>query len=91
MKVSYGEGLASHTGSESCAADREASGEALTRVRAGWVSSHEIFYIGVPTAYVLRKATSPASPSREAVELRGVLDPMHARMHLTRKGFKVLS
>jgi hypothetical protein len=86
MKVSYGEGVASHTGSESCVADRKASGEALTRVRAGWVSSHENFYFGVPTAYVLRKATSPASPSQEADGLRGVLDPMHARMHLTRMG-----
>ena len=35
MKESYGEGLASRTGPESCVADREVSGEALTGVRAG--------------------------------------------------------
>jgi RNA-directed DNA polymerase len=42
MKESYGEGLATHTGPESCAAGREAVGEALTGVRAGPVLSREI-------------------------------------------------
>jgi len=42
MKESYGEGVAIHTGPESCAGGRKASGEALTGVRAGWVSSREI-------------------------------------------------
>ena len=42
MKVSYSEGLATHTGSESCAVDREAEGEALTGVRAGQPLSREI-------------------------------------------------
>ncbi len=37
MRKSYGEGLAAHTGPESCAADREA----LTGVRAGRVFSRE--------------------------------------------------
>ena len=35
MEVSYGEGIASHTGPESCVAVREGSGEALTGVGAG--------------------------------------------------------
>ena len=39
MRVSYGEGLASHTGPESCGVVREDAVEALTGVRAGWVSS----------------------------------------------------
>jgi hypothetical protein len=39
MKVSYGEGVASHTGSESCVGVREGAREAVTGVRAGWVSS----------------------------------------------------
>src|SRR5208282_2031015 len=34
MKESYGEGLASHTGSESCGHGRKAGYEALTRIRA---------------------------------------------------------
>jgi len=42
MKESYGEGLAIHTGPESCAGGHKASGEALTGVRTGWVSSREI-------------------------------------------------
>lgn len=41
MRVSYGEGLASHTGSESCVGVQEGVREALTGVRAGWVSSLE--------------------------------------------------
>jgi hypothetical protein len=42
MKVSYGEGLAAHTGSESCIGDCKGAGEALTGVRAGQVLSREI-------------------------------------------------
>jgi hypothetical protein len=41
MKESYGEGVATHTGPESCAAAREGVGEALTGVRAGRVFSRE--------------------------------------------------
>ena len=43
MEVSYGEGVATHTGPESCAVGREAEGEALTGERAGRVLSREIF------------------------------------------------
>jgi hypothetical protein len=42
MKKSYGEGLATHTGPESCVIARKGEGEALTGVRAGWVLSREI-------------------------------------------------
>ena len=45
MKVHYGEGVATHTGPESCAAFREGCGEALTGERAGQPLSHEIFLI----------------------------------------------
>jgi RNA-directed DNA polymerase len=41
MKESYGEGLATHTGPESCVAARKGSGEALTGERAGQVFSRE--------------------------------------------------
>ena len=41
MKESYGEGVATHTGPESCVADRKVGGEALTGVRAGRVLSRE--------------------------------------------------
>jgi len=42
MKVSYSEGVAIHTGSESCAFVRKDEGEALTGVRAGQPLSREI-------------------------------------------------
>lgn len=61
MKVSYGEGIATHAGSESCAAVREGSGEALTGVRAGRVLSRE--------RTILRGA--------DAVEVGGRRDPAH--------------
>jgi len=41
MKESYVEGLASHSGPESCVVAREGTGEALTGVRAGRVLSRE--------------------------------------------------
>jgi hypothetical protein len=41
MKESYVEGLATHSGPESCVAAREGSCEALTGVRAGRVLSRE--------------------------------------------------
>ena len=42
MKESYGEGVATHTGPESCVAVREDGGEALTGGKAGRVLSREI-------------------------------------------------
>src|SRR5712692_5405714 len=41
MKESYGEGVATHTGPESCADARKSGREALTGEGAGWVSSRE--------------------------------------------------
>src|SRR6266567_7830314 len=49
MEESYGEGLATHTGPESCAVGREVGGEALTGVRAGWLLSSENTACGAPT------------------------------------------
>ena len=43
MKESYGEGVATHTGLESCAGARKGMGEALTEVWAGRVLSCESF------------------------------------------------
>ena|SRR6266853_3022752 len=43
MQESYVEGLASHSGPESCVRPRKGVGEALTGVRAGRVSSREIY------------------------------------------------
>ena len=54
MKESYGEGVATHPGPESCSVGRKGDGEALTGGRAGQVLSREIHGLGVPTP--LRKA-----------------------------------
>ena len=67
MKESYGEGLAAHTGPESCAAVREA----LTGVRAGRVCSREsslrdadaVGGSGRPHSW-RRKRETPRSPAR---------------------------
>jgi retron-type reverse transcriptase len=49
MKESYGEGVAHHTGPESCAVDRKVKGEALTGVRTGQPLSGEINMSRMPT------------------------------------------
>ncbi len=52
MRVSYGEGVAIHTGPASCVGHREVGGEALAGARAGRVFSPESTTIGVPTLSV---------------------------------------
>jgi hypothetical protein len=52
MKESYGEGVASHIGLESCGHASNDAVEALTGVRSGQVLSREIlFNFGVPTLW----------------------------------------
>jgi RNA-directed DNA polymerase len=52
MRESYGEGVAIHTGPESCGYGSNARAEALTGVRAGRVLSREIrAKSGVPTPW----------------------------------------
>jgi RNA-directed DNA polymerase len=92
MKESYGEGLASHTGPESCVGVRKGDNEALTGVRAGRVLNREIAdppsggHSGVPTHIrVCGKATPTASLARDARGPRAVEDPAHVRKHLTRE------
>src|SRR5687768_2267068 len=62
MKESYGKGLATHTGPESCACAREGDGEALTGGRAGQVLSRE--------NHVPRRKSWPLRGA-DAVELGG--------------------
>jgi hypothetical protein len=52
MRESYGEGVAGHTGPESCVGARKGSGEALIGAHAGRVWSRAIlFKFGVPTPW----------------------------------------
>ena len=67
MKEPYGEGLAIHTGPESCGGDSNVMAEALTGVRAGQVWSREMLINSrVPTPWVMRKATPEVSLARDS-------------------------
>lgn len=66
MKESYGEGVATHTGPESCVGFPRGGGEALTGVHAGRVLSREIILnFRVPTLWDRWKATPDVSPARD--------------------------
>ena len=80
MKVSHGEGLASHTGPESCVCSRKDVGEALTGESAGQVLSRERGLApGCRRPQLDRKATRNLSTSQEMFRLRVVEDPGHVR------------
>jgi len=80
MKEPYGEGLANHTGPESCMGGRKAAGEALTGENAGEVLSSEIDAPGMPTPYdrreghthgdVIRKSSDDPAESK-TLRMRG--------------------
>ena len=80
MQVRYGEGLAIHTGPESCACIREGAGEAWPGARIGWVLS------GISN--VVRGADAVVACRRQQAEVRhrkdfshpvSSLDPQHVR------------
>lgn len=75
MKESYVEGLVAHDGPESCAGGGNTAGEALTGVRAGWVSSREI-HAPARECRVLRGA--------DAVEIGGRPHPLRRQREAQR-------
>jgi len=94
MRVSYGEGIASHTGPESCGCVRKGAVEALTDfgepsrtgVRAGWVLSPVILKVRDADALMSRGRPSRSTRQREGrTGLAIFADPRHARKHLTRE------
>lgn len=91
MQVLDGEGVAIHTGPETCAGAGDRTREALAGGRAGQVLSREK---GTPPQAgrserrrcgIVRKATLRAPLARGVRGLGAVGDPGHARMHLGRK------
>ena len=66
MKESYGEGLASHTGPESCVGRRKAAGEALTGVHADQPLNSEIKPSGTPTPFSEAEGNIAWDDSRES-------------------------
>ena len=86
MKESYGEGVAIHTGPESCGGGSNAMAEALTGVRAGRVLSREnLLKSRVPTLWDRWKATPSVSLSRDTFGPCAVGDFEHAWKHLARE------
>lgn len=91
MKVLDGEGVASHTGPESCAGTGNRAREALTGGRAGEVSSREKGNLAQAGCLerrrceIKRKATLREPLARGLRGLCAVGDPEHARKHLVRK------
>jgi len=82
MQESYGEGVATHTGPESCAAVREA----LTGVRAGRVFSRERKLLRDADAVEEGGRPHPARRNRKTRwSPRAVRDPAHVRTHLARE------
>jgi RNA-directed DNA polymerase len=65
MKESYAEGLATHSGPESCGTARKGSIEALTGVRAGRVSSRERSKLRDADAVRIAEGTTVAHRYRE--------------------------
>jgi len=75
MQEPHGEGLASHTGPESCAGGRQAVGEALTGEDAGQPWSSEITAIRMPTPLTGGQGHTPGGDRRVAERSCGVADP----------------
>jgi hypothetical protein len=85
MKESYGEGVASHIGPESCGGDSNGAAEALTGERAGRVWSRENPKSRVPTLLNGWKATRSGSIAQDPLRPCAVRDPEHVRKHSTRE------
>ena len=85
MEVSYSEGLAIHTGPESCASGREATGEALTGDCIGQPLSRERIQSRMPTPFTAWKATRSPAPSRVGRSVRRGRRPWHVHKLLARE------
>jgi YVTN family beta-propeller protein len=85
VQVSYSEGLANHTGPESCAGIREDAGEALTGERIGQPSSRESLIF--PDADVVRitEGNMGGAITRAPAQSGVVEDPEHVRKLFARE------
>ena len=79
MKESYGEGLATHTGPESCGAVRKDGVEALTGARTGWVFSRESH--SLRGADAVRRSGRPYPGHRQRKMPRNPARSKTPRMH----------
>ena len=79
MKVSYSEGLATHTGSESCMLGGNAAHEALTGVRIGQPLSGERLHNRSVDAFQSAEDNTVRHDIASADRLRAVWRPWHVR------------
>jgi hypothetical protein len=79
VQVHYGEGIANHTGPESCVAYREVCGEALTGDRAGQPLSREIFLIQGADAFTFAEGKTDGRVTASARTVLRGRRPWHAR------------
>jgi RNA-directed DNA polymerase len=87
MKEPYGEGLATHTGPESCVVVRKGRREALTGVRTGWaIEPRNSGRSGAPTlSRSVEGNTGNLVSARGGRAPRGQTDPTHVQIHLARE------
>ena len=79
MEVRYGEGLATHTGPESCVGVREGAREALTGVCVGQVASGESYEVRGADAVVAAEGNRDGSGNARIRTNPRRLGPWHAR------------
>src|SRR5687768_1144913 len=86
MRVPYGEGLASHTGPESCGRVRKAAVEALTGVRAGWaIEPRKRFHPERRRLATFGRQYRPGRHRKTRPGSAGSKTPRTHRRHLARK------
>ena len=84
MRVRYVEGLAIHSGPESCAGAREGASEALTGVRTGQPLSRERSLLGADIVTKMESNTDGCVIASARTTWRGHR-PWHVRMFLARE------
>ena len=85
MQVSYSEGLANHTGPESCVGIREDVGEALTGERIGQPSSRESLIFPDADVVEITEGNMGSAITRAPAQSGVVEDPEHVRKLFARE------
>ena len=86
MQVRYGEGLAIHTGPESCAGTREGAGEALTGGRIGGALSGVSDIVqGADAVVACRRQQGEVRHRKDLNHPASSLDPQHVRTSSVRE------
>jgi hypothetical protein len=85
VQVHYGEGIANHTGPESCAAYREVCGEALTGERTGQPLSRETFLIQDADAVTYAEGKTNGCDNASARTVLRGRRPWHVRTLFVRE------